>query len=97
MTDQMIYLGPRLQSLGIGYANVFYNGTHPRIAEAIKKCPAVSGLVVPVEQCSAVRRELDFDYAHNMRGTSGKYVTFYREIQNWLNTSRSRKQQTTRK
>lgn len=98
ITDQVIYLGPRLQSLGIGYANVFYNGTHPRVAEAIKKCPAVAGLVVPVDQCGAVRRELNFDYAHNMRGTNGKYVTFYKEIQNWLMTSHSRKtQQPTRK
>jgi hypothetical protein len=89
ITDQVIYLGPRLHAFGIGYGNVFYNETHPRLKELIVQCPAIKGLLVPVEQCGVVRRELDFDYAHNMRGTTGKHVTFYREIQNWL---RSRKQ-----
>jgi hypothetical protein len=92
--DQVIYLGPRLHAFGIGYGNAFYNETHPRVKDAIKKCPAVAGLLVPVEQCGVVRRELNFDYAHNMRGTSGKYVTFYREIQNWLQRHSRKTKQT---
>jgi len=90
ITDQVIYLGPRLNSFGIGYGNVFYNGLHPRLKEATEKCPAIKGLLIPVEQCGAVRRELNFDYAHNMRGTEGKHVIFYREVEKWLR-SRSRK------
>jgi len=84
ITDQHIYLGPRLHAFGVGYGTVFHNGLHPRLKEIIAQCPAVGSLVVPVKEAGAVRRELDFDYAHNMRGTRGKYVTFYREVQNWL-------------
>lgn len=86
LRDQMIYLGPRLHAFGIGYGTVFYNGIHPRLKQVISLCPAVAELLVPVEQASAVRRELRFDYAHNMCGTSGKFVTFYRDIQKWLNS-----------
>jgi hypothetical protein len=92
--DQRIYLGPRLHAFGIGYGNVFYNQLHPRLEEVIAKCPAIAGLLVPVEQCGVVRRELHFDYAHNMRGTRGKYVTFYREIQNWLKSQSRKTKQT---
>lgn len=82
--DQTIYLGPRLHAFGIGYGTVFYNGLHPRLKQVIAHCPAVAELCVPVAQAAAVRRELNFDYAHNMCGTTGKYVAFYHEIQNWL-------------
>jgi hypothetical protein len=84
--QRFIYMGPRLHSFGIGYGNVFYNGLHPNLQQAQELCPAISGLLVPVEQTAIVRRELNFDYAHEMRGTTGKYVTFYREIQKWLNS-----------
>ena len=68
---QQIYLGPRLHAYGIGYGFVFYNGVHPALELAIKNCPAIAELVVPIAQAGAVRRELNFDYAHNMRGQSG--------------------------
>jgi hypothetical protein len=90
--DQRIYLGPRLHAYGIGYGNVFHGGTHPRMQQAIDACPAIGSLLVPVAQCARVRAELAFDYAHQMRGTSGKFVAFYRQVQQWLN---SQKQQTT--
>lgn len=93
--DQKIYMGPRLHSYGIGYGNVFYNGVHPRLLQAIKACPSVGQLLVPVAQAAQVRKELAFDYAHNMRGTAGKFVTFYREVQNWLNSRKQPKQTTT--
>lgn len=82
---QLIYMGPRLQAFGIGYGNVFHTGVHPRLQQAIDACPSIADLLVPVEQAAVVRRELNFDYAHNMRGTGGKHVTLYREIQKWLN------------
>jgi hypothetical protein len=82
--DQVIYLGPRLHHYGIGYGNVFYGGMHPQMRAAIDKCPAVGELLVPVADAGRVQLELNFDYAHNMRGESGGFVTFYREIQNWL-------------
>jgi hypothetical protein len=84
--DQMIYLGPRLHAYGVGYGNVFHNGTHPRLRQVIELCPAIGALVVPVAQTAAVRKELAFDYAHNMRGTTGKYVAFYLQVQQWLNS-----------
>lgn len=84
--DQVIYMGPRLHAYGIGYGNVFYNGTHPRLQQVIQLCPAIGQLIVPVAQTARVRAELNFDYAHNMRGTEGKFVAFYREVQNWLSS-----------
>jgi hypothetical protein len=87
-------MGPRLHSFGIGYGNVFHSGIHPRLKEVAEKCPAVMGLLVPVDECGTVRKELNFDYAHNMRGTNGKYVTFYREVQNWLKSHNKTKQTT---
>jgi hypothetical protein len=90
--DQHIYLGPRLHMFGIGYGTVFYNGLHPRFKQAIEKCPAIGQLVVPINQAAVVRTELNFDYAHNMCGTRGKFVTFYREVQNWLNSHSRQKQ-----
>lgn len=84
--DQRIYLGPRLHAYGVGYGNVFYNGEHPRLTQIIQQCPAVGQLIVPVADTARVRAELNFDYAHNMRGTTGKFVAFYREVQSWLNS-----------
>jgi len=92
--NQVIYLGPRLHAFGIGYGNVFYGEMHPRLKELIELCPAIRGLLVPVDQCGVVRRELNFDYAHNMKGTTGKHVTFYREIQNWLKSQSRKTKQT---
>jgi hypothetical protein len=92
--DQVIYLGPRLHAFGIGYGNVFYNEMHPRLKELIVMCPAIRGLLVPVDQCGAVRRELNFDYTHNMCGTTGKHVAFYLEIQKWLKSHKQKQQQT---
>lgn len=91
---QKIYLGPRLHAFGIGYGNVFYNGVHPRMKEIVQMCPAVGELLVPVKQCAAVRRELNFDYAHNMRGTAGRHVTFYREVEKWLKSHSKTTKQT---
>jgi len=85
---QQIYLGPRLHAYSIGYGFVFYNGVHPALELAIKNCPAIAELVVPIAQAGAVRRELNFDYAHNMRGQSGKFATLYRTVQAWLGTQK---------
>lgn len=93
--DQRIYLGPRLHQFGIGYGTVFYNGVHPRFKEVAELCPAIDALLVPISNAAAVRRELAFDYAHNMRGRSGKFVTFYREVERWLASASQRKQEKT--
>ena len=84
MVEQCIYLGPRVQHLGLGYAAIFKNGIHPGLVEAIKACPALGGLFIRIADAGNVRRELAFDYAHNMKGTTGRHVTFYREVQNWI-------------
>lgn len=84
ITGQVVYMGPRVQHLGLGYAAIFRNGIHESLYPAIKACPALGELFIPVERVGSVRRELNFDYAHNMRGHSGKYVIFYQAIQLWI-------------
>jgi hypothetical protein len=88
ITGQVIYMGPHIRHLGLGYSAIFRNGIHKHLYESIDECPALGELFVPIDQCAAVRRELNFDYAHNMRGEVGKYVTFFREVQKWLAYSR---------
>lgn len=85
-TGQLIYLGPNVGKLGLYYHKGYIDGIEPQLYSWIEKCPALGGLIVPVWRTAEVMRELKFDYAHNMRGTQGKYVTFYREIQRWLAT-----------
>lgn len=80
----VMYMGPRVQHLGLGYGALFRNGIHESLYESIKQCPALGGLFIPIAQVGNVRRELNFDYAHQMRGTTGKHVTFYLAIQVWL-------------
>lgn len=80
---QVIYMGPQLPHLGLGYGAIFRDGIHAHLYEAIAQCPAVGELFVLVENCAAVRRELNFDIARNLRGTSGRYVRFYREAEKW--------------
>jgi hypothetical protein len=93
--NQKMYMGPRLHAYGIGYGCVFYNGVHAQMKNAIKACPSVGQLLVPIEQAGAVRRQLKFDYAHNMRGTDGKYVTFYQEVIKWLSSQQKKPAQKT--
>lgn len=81
---QVIYLGPRVHHIGLGYGMIFRDGVHPALHAAIEACPAIGQLIVPIKQTAEVRKELNFDLAHTMRGTIGKHVAFYREVQNWL-------------
>jgi hypothetical protein len=81
---QVIYMGPHLRHIGLGYGAIFRNGIFKHFYEEIARCPALGELFIPVAQVAAVRKELAFDYAHNMRGTTGPHVTFYREVQRWI-------------
>jgi hypothetical protein len=81
---QVVYMGPRIQHLGLGYGAIFRDGIHPSLYAAIGACPAMGALFIPVAEVGAVRRELAFDYAHNMKGTTGAHVTFYHAVQHWL-------------
>ena len=94
ITGQVIYMGPHIRHLGLGYGAIFRNGIHKHLYESIAECPALGDLFVPVAQCAAVRKELNFDYAHNMRGERGRFVTFYREVQKWLAFGREPQQPT---
>ena len=80
---QVIYMGPQLPHLGLSYSNIFKNGIHEHLYQAIAACPALGQLFVPVAKCAAVRRELDFDFAHNMRGSTGSYPELYRAVEAW--------------
>jgi hypothetical protein len=84
ITGQVIYLGPTISSLGLYYHKGYIDGIEPQLYDWIAKCPAIGELLVPVAQCGAVLRELAFDYAHNMKGTRGKYVTFYQAVQGFI-------------
>jgi hypothetical protein len=95
----VMYLGPRVQHLGLGYAALFQPKTHPELSSiheniypAIRACPPLGEMFIPVEQIGNVRRELSFDYAHNMKGTRGKFVTFYQAIQKWIASTAEQKQ-----
>jgi len=89
---QVRYLGPTIAGIGLHYGAGFTNGIYPHWYQFIEQCPALGQLFIPTARVAVVRRELNFDYARNMRGTAGKYVAFYREVQNWL-AERARKQQ----
>lgn len=91
ITGQVIYMGPHVRHLGLGYSYIFRDGLHPMLHAAIEQCPALGELFVPVSETATVRKELDFDIAHNMRGRTGKHVTFYREVQKWLASTAANK------
>jgi hypothetical protein len=84
IVGQVIYAGPNIMQIGLAYGAIFRNGIYDHFYKVIRLCPAIGELFVPVARYAAVRRELNFDIARNMRGTTGKYVAFYREAQNWL-------------
>lgn len=81
---QVIYCGPTIAGLGLQYGTIFRNGIFPHLEAWIGRCPALGELFVPVTRYAEVRRQLNFDIARNMRGTKGKYVVFYQEVQKWL-------------
>jgi hypothetical protein len=93
ITGQVIYCGPMIPALGLQLGTIFRNGLHEQHYRAIEQCPSLGELFVRVQDYGAVRRELNFDIARNMRGTSGKHVTFYNQVQNWI-ASRARTGQT---
>jgi hypothetical protein len=95
ITGQVMYMGPHAQHLGLGYSMILLTGLpldqYLHLHDAIKQCPALGELFIPVADVATVRKELNFDIAHNMRGRHGKYVTFYREVQNWLASTAANK------
>jgi hypothetical protein len=95
ITGQVIYLGPMMPNLGIQHGTIFRDGIFESLYPWIAKCPALGELFIPIAQVSAVRRELNMDIGRQIRGTQGKYVTFYREVQNWLSKQLETKEPTT--
>lgn len=87
ITGQVVYIGPQLPHLGLSYGTIFKDGIYPHFYNAIAACPALGGLFVPIAGLAVARKELNFDFAHSMRGTTGRYVTFYHEVQKWLRES----------
>lgn len=84
ITGQVIYLGPQLQHIGLAYGTIFKDGIYKHLYDTIAQCPAIGELFIPIAQVAEVRRELNFDLGRQLRGTQGRHVTFYREVQNWL-------------
>lgn len=79
-----MYMGPHVRFIGLSFSRLYLNGIEESIYPWIERCPALASLFVPVHEVGGVLRELRFDYAHNMRGTKGPHVAFYREVQKWL-------------
>jgi hypothetical protein len=72
-------------AIGLQRNMIFSDGIYERWAPYLEQCPSIGSLIVPMSEWSRIRRhELRFDYAGNMIGTTGKYVTFYRAVQTWL-------------
>jgi hypothetical protein len=88
----VMYMGPHIGFLGLGYSKLWRNGIDPQLYEWITLCPALGGLFIPIAEVAAVRKELNFDYAHNMKGTTGRHVEFYRAVQRWLATLKQKNQ-----
>jgi hypothetical protein len=86
ISGQVVYCGPSIPQLGLPYGIIFRDGIFEHIYKFIEQCPSLGELFVPIKNYSQVRLELNFDLGRNMRGTSGKFVTFYREVQHWLAT-----------
>jgi hypothetical protein len=81
---QVIYAGPTIPQIGLHYGTIFKNGIYDHFYNVITACPALGELFIPVKQYAGVRRQLNFDIARNMRGTTGKYPELYRAVQKWL-------------
>ena len=81
---QVIYTGPTIPQVGLQTGCIFQNGIHEHLYNVIAECASLGELFVPVGQYAAVRRELNFDIARNMRGTVGRYPQLYRAVQKWL-------------
>jgi len=81
---QVRYCGPTIAAIGLHYGTGFKDGIYEHYYPAIEQCPAIGQLFVSATALSAVMRELRIDVTRKMRGTKGKYVTFYREVQKWL-------------
>jgi len=84
IVGQVIYAGPSMPQLGLQYGTIYRDGIHDYLYNVIAACPSVGPLFVPVGQYAAVRRELNFDIARNMRGRVGRYPELYRAVQKWL-------------
>lgn len=84
IVGQVIYVGPTVPQLGIHCGNIFANGVFDHFYNYFAACPAMAALFVPVSQHAAVKRELNFDAARQMRGKDGRYVQLYLEVQRWL-------------
>lgn len=83
ITGHVQYLGPHIPQL-VHYGALFTDGVFPHYYDWFAKCPALAEMFIPIADVGTVLRELSFDYAHNMRGTTGRHVTFYRTIQQWF-------------
>jgi hypothetical protein len=86
---QVMYLGPHVAGLGLYFSKTWRNGVEKELMPMLKHCPAIGSLIVPVADIGKVLRSLNFDYAHNMRGTTGPHVRFYREVQQWLASTKT--------
>jgi len=84
ITGQVIYVGPNIMHAGLMRGTIFRNGVFKAFDPLLEECPTLRELFVPIAEYAPIARELNFDIARNMRGHSGKHVTFYREVQKWL-------------
>ena len=95
---QVMYMGPTIPEAGLGFNKTWLEGvSDPNVYKVIESCPAAAELFVPVGEIAPVLRELNFDYAHNMKGKVGRYVTFYLAVQQWIARTKEAANQPPRK
>jgi hypothetical protein len=92
ITGQVIYVGPSVPSLRLLRGTIYRNGILANLETLIERCPSIGELFVPISEYAAVKRELNFDIGRNMRGATGRYVTFYRAAEAWLASQPKSKQ-----
>jgi hypothetical protein len=84
ITGQVVYCGPPIPWLGLTGRNIFKDGIYPHFYPYFEQCPALAELFIPMADRAAVARQLNIDIGRVMRGTNGKYVVFYHEVETWL-------------
>lgn len=92
ITGHVMYMGPNFPQIGLYFNRVYKPGAVDKhLYQYIAQCPPIGEMFISISNVAMVMRELNFDYAHNMRGTTGRFVIFYREIQKWIASTMQQK------
>ena len=78
--EQLVYCGPNWLKHGLTKYQVFQGGKPFNLLEAIKECPHISGLICPVNELDALRKNIE---------TRGSFESgLYEATERFINKSR---------